>query len=187
MTVSFRQITILLAFALIPVGYVSAQTSKDLPNFYRVNAQLFRGGQPTEAGIKQLAAMGIRTVIDLRDDDGRARKEQKRVEGAGLRFVNVPLGNWFGPKDADVARVIAAIVDKAAQPVFVHCKRGSDRTGTMIAVYRISHENWTSDQATEEATKFGLGWWQVWMKGFIKDYYRDFKAGSVVKRPPTVK
>jgi tyrosine-protein phosphatase SIW14 len=177
MTTAIRQTFILFLLALSLAGYAAAQTSKDLPNFYKVNADLYRGGQPSEAGIKQLASMGIKTIVDLRDNDERSKTEEEWAASAGIRFISIPLGNWFGPKDADVARVAAAIDDKSDQPVFVHCKRGSDRTGTMIAVYRISHEGWTGERAAAEAGKFGMGWWQIWMKDYINDYYRDYLKG----------
>ena len=163
---------LMIAFCL-SLAVNSQTTSKDLPNLYKVNTNLYRGGQPTEAGIAQLKAMGIRTVIDLRDDDERATREDGWVKAAGMRFVNIPLSNLLGPKDAKIDAVLAQIERDSNQPVFIHCKRGSDRTGTAIAVYRISHDGWTGKQASEEARKFGFGWWQVFMKDYIDDHYRD--------------
>lgn len=148
--------------------------SKDLPNLYKVNTGLYRGGQPTEAGIKQIKALGIKTVIDLRDDDDRARKEGEWARSAGLTFINIPLSNLLGPEDAKIGRILEQMTLGENQPVFIHCKRGSDRTGTAIAIYRISREGWTGDRANAEAKKFGFGWWQFWMKDYIDDYYRDF-------------
>jgi len=154
----------------------TASPSKNLPNLFKINANLYRGGQPTEAGIEALAKMGVKTVIDLRDNDERARKEENWANAAGLRFVNIPLSNWFGPKDRSIESIVKQIETSENQPVFIHCKRGADRTGTVIAVYRIAHDGWTGEQANAEAKKFGFGWWQIWMKHFINDYYRDFKA-----------
>ena len=171
-----RPVLGLIAALCLGIGVIG-QTSKDLPNLYRVNENLYRGGQPTEAGIRQLKAMGIRTVIDLRDDDERAEREEGWVRAAGMRFVNIPLSNLLGPKDAKIETVLAQIEKKGNEPVFIHCKRGSDRTGTAIAVYRISHDGWTGKQANEEARKFGFGWWQVFMRDYINDYYRD-RAGT---------
>lgn len=148
--------------------------SKDLPNLYKVNAGIYRGGQPTEAGIKQLKAAGLRTIIDLRDDDDRAKKEESWAKSFGLKFINLPLSNLLGPKDANIDRILEQMTHSENQPVFIHCKRGSDRTGTAIAIYRISRESWTGEAASAEAKKFGFGWWQIWMKDYIDDYYRDF-------------
>jgi tyrosine-protein phosphatase SIW14 len=148
---------------------------KDVPNLYKVNSNLYRGGQPTEAGLRQLKKLGIKTIIDLRDDDGRAKREENSAKAAGLRFINIPLSNIFGPKDEKILAILNEIARSENYPVFIHCKRGADRTGTVIAVYRISHDGWTGEKANAEAKKFGFGWWQFWMKDYINDYYRDFK------------
>ena len=177
MTSTIRRSTI-LAFAIFALlnladAQVAAQ-SKNLPNLYKVNENLYRGGQPTEAGIKELKRMGVKTVIDLRDDDDRARREGEWTRSAGLRFINIPLSNWFGPKTTDIDAILKQIDLAENQPVFVHCKRGSDRTGTVIAVYRITHDRKTGKEANDEAKKFGFGWWQFWMKDYINDYYRNY-------------
>jgi protein tyrosine/serine phosphatase len=90
-----------------------------------------------------------------------------------MTIINFPLGNWSRPDAKEIDAIVAAIGSTADQPVFVHCKRGSDRTGTVIAVYRMTHDRWTPTQASDEAKQFGLGWWQTGMRNFIDDYYRD--------------
>ena len=42
----------------------------ELPNFRRVDDRLFRGGQPKPGGYARLARLGVKTVVNLRDDDG---------------------------------------------------------------------------------------------------------------------
>jgi protein tyrosine/serine phosphatase len=148
-----------------------AAKDKDLPNFFQVNSNLYRGGQPNEDGVKALAKMGVKTIIDLRGEDDLAKKEEKWTEDSGMKFINVSLSNWFGPKDSDIDKIVALINKPENQPVFVHCKRGADRTGTVVAVYRMTHDSWTAKEAKKEAKKFGFGWWQVWMSDFIGDYY----------------
>ncbi len=172
----FKQFAFCLLIAFCFSMGSNAQTaapSKDLPNLYKVDANLYRGGQPTEVGIKQLKAMGIKTVIDLRGDDDRAMREKGWAKTAGLRFINIPLSNLFGPKNAKIEAILNQLERSADQPVFIHCKRGADRTGTVIAVYRISHDHWTGKRANAEAKQFGFGWWQFFMKDYIDDYYRD--------------
>lgn len=171
-TNGFWLLFVVIAF----VNFAQAQTGdKDLPNFYQVNAKLYRGGQPSETGITKLAAMGVKTIIDLRGTDKNSLKEKHWAENAGIKFIAVDLSNWFEPGAADIAEIMKDIDAPENQPVFVHCKRGADRTGTVVAVYRISHDDWTARHANDEAKRFGFGWWQVWMKDYINDYYRDFK------------
>lgn len=174
MTRSISKFTVSLLIALcigITVNAQYDQPSRDLPNFYKVNANLYRGGQPTEAGLAKLKQKGIRTIIDLRSYDQLAKKEEGWSRSAGVKFISMPMSNWFKPKDMQIDKIIKLIDDPANQPVFVHCQRGADRTGTVVAVYRISREGWNADRANEEAEKFGFGWWQFWLKDFINDYY----------------
>ncbi|MEO6050406.1 MAG: tyrosine-protein phosphatase [Pyrinomonadaceae bacterium] len=175
MTNIFRRSLIVTVAILFICGVTNPQTassSKDLPNLFKVNEKLYRGGQPTEAGFKELRRMGIKTVIDLRDNDDRSRKEEALAKAAGLRFINIPLSNWFSPHNEDIKSILSEIDRRGDSPVYVHCKRGSDRTGTVIAVYRITHDGWTDKRTNEEAKKFGFGWWQVWMKHYINDYVK---------------
>ncbi len=152
--------------------------SEDLPNFFRVNDKLARGGQPKDAGFAELKKLGFKTVIDLRDDDERARRGKKKSPkppGCGLSIM--PLANWNRPSIKKISmRSSLRSIFPDNQPVFVHCRRGADRTGTVMAVYRIKHDGWNAKQASEEAEKFGIGWWQFPMRDFIQDYYRDTQS-----------
>lgn len=166
-------ITSLIFLLIVGIMPRKAESKKeDLPNFAKVNEKLYRGGQPTSEGIKQLAKMGIKTVINFRDPDDKMRREQKLAEENGMKFFNPHLSNWFKPKDKDIEAILEIIQNPENQPVFIHCKRGADRTGTVVAVYRMKFENWDDKQANEEAKKYGIGWWQVWMKDYIHDYYK---------------
>jgi tyrosine-protein phosphatase SIW14 len=141
-----------------------------LPNFDKVNDNLYRGAQPNSEGIQRLHQLGIKTIINLRDDDERARAEGTAAAAAGLRYFNVPMDNFGRPSDDTVERILALIAMPENQPVFIHCKRGADRTGTIIAIYRIVHDGWTSEKAKEEANRHGMIFWQVGMKDYIRDY-----------------
>lgn len=168
-----------LLFVITFAQVAQAQIAdKDLPNFHQVNENLYRGAQPSQAGIVQLKQIGVKTIISLRGADENSEIEGNWAQSSGIKFINIPLNNWFGPKDEKIEKILASINNAENQPVFVHCKRGADRTGTVIAVYRITHDGWTAKRANVEAKERGFGWWQVWMKDFIKDYYRDFKKQS---------
>lgn len=151
---------------------------EDLPNFKQIDENFYRGGRPTEAGIKELAKKGVKTVINLRNDKEDAAEEEKWVKSAGMKFFNVPLNIWYRPKDSQIKKIVDVIDGKENQPVYVHCNLGADRTGMVTAIYRISHNGWTAKQANAEAKESGLGKWQFWMRDYINDYYRDFVKGK---------
>jgi protein tyrosine/serine phosphatase len=146
---------------------------EELPNFHQVNARLYRGGQPRKGGIQKLASLGVNTIINLRDDDERAEAEGQEAQAAGLRYFNIPVGRLGRPEDAEIERTLALINASENGVVFIHCAHGADRTGVVIAVYRISHEGWTSEQAKKEANRYGMKFWQRGMKDYIHDYHRD--------------
>lgn len=155
----------------------------EIPNFHRVNARLYRGGQPRRGGIRRLAALGVNTIINLREDDERARAEEREAREAGLRYFNVPLRRMGRPSDEQVERALSLIDAPESGVVFVHCAKGEDRTGTVVAVYRIAQDGWTSAQAKQEANRYGMRFWQRGMKDYIRDYYRD-RAARAKPVPP---
>ncbi|MDQ2855849.1 MAG: sulfur transferase domain-containing protein [Acidobacteriota bacterium] len=144
----------------------------ELPNFHQVNEKLYRGAQPKQDGLKRLAQLGIKTIVNLREDDAQAKREEADARAAGLKYFSVPLDETGRPTDEQVERALSIINSDENQPVFVHCRLGADRTGTIIAVYRISHDGWTSERAKAEANRYGMHPWETGMKSYIHDYYQ---------------
>jgi uncharacterized protein (TIGR01244 family) len=141
-----------------------------VPNFHQVNEHLFRGGQPVAEGWQSLAKLGVKVVVDLRrEDEHSSADEAQAVKAAGMQYINVPMKGVVSPTDEQVARVLAAF--SSAGPVFVHCKRGADRTGTVIACYRMSHDHWDNKRALDEAKSFGMRWTQVGLKEYVKNFH----------------
>ena len=83
----------------------------------------------------------------------------------------MPFARFGRPSDEEIDAVLKLINSPDSQPIFIHCKRGADRTGTVVATFRIEHDGWTSEQAKAEANRYGLGFWEVKMKDYIHDYY----------------
>jgi protein tyrosine/serine phosphatase len=87
----------------------------------------------------------------------------------GMIYTNVPMRGLGRPTDEQVAKVLS-IIETFPSPVFIHCKHGCDRTGTIIACYRIKHDQWTSKQALSEASQYGMSRWEVGMKNYVGDF-----------------
>jgi len=169
-----------VVFALTLVVAVSQAQSepnyKELPNFHKVSDQLYRGAQPSDAGFKKLSELGIKTIVNLRGEDDLNRAEKKAVEAAGLKYFTVAMPGLSAPSDEQVASVLAIIDDPNNQPVFIHCKRGADRTGTIGAVYRILKHGWTADKAITEARRYGMSWAEFGMRSYISNYYKQHSS-----------
>jgi len=122
-------------------------------NFGEVTPFLYGGAQPSREGFKALAAMGIDIVVDLRLSGQPG--ERKTVNGLGMQYVSIPWHCMF-PKDKTTALFLALLRDNPKKKVFVHCRYGDDRTGMMIAAYRMAAESWTADEARKEMQQFGF-------------------------------
>jgi tyrosine-protein phosphatase SIW14 len=155
-------------FLAVSLGITGLQAASigDLPgvgNFHQVDEHVYRGAQPNAKGFDGLAKLGIKTVIDLRGE----KSERAAVETAGMHYVRLPWSGYKAPADSQITAVLSLLNDNSAWPVFVHCRRGADRTGTAIACYRIVHDHWTNQQALAEAKSFGMSGMEAAMQHFI--------------------
>jgi hypothetical protein len=123
-----------------------------VPNAGKVTPTLYRGGQPSAAGFKTLAKIGINIVVDLR---GSRKDESELVTRLGMQYVSIPWHCPF-PKDDVFARFLTLLRKNPGKKVFVHCRLGDDRTGMNIAAYRMAEQGWTAMQAKQEMEAFGF-------------------------------
>jgi uncharacterized protein (TIGR01244 family) len=155
------------SFALFAALFAAAP---GVPNFHKVNDGLYRGGQPSREGFNSLAKLGIRTVIDLRIPGSQSIHEQQVVESLGMRYVHIPLHGGDLPVPADIDRAFSILLDSAQGPVFVHCREGKDRTGMIVACYRISHDGWTTARALAEAKSYAFREIKPAMQRYIEHF-----------------
>src|SRR5262249_20385857 len=154
-----------LGLALTLPALPASIEAPGIPNFHQVNDRVYRGGQPSPDAWQSLAKLGVKTVIDLRrNDEHPVIDEERAVQTAGMKYVNVPMKGVVPPSNDQIAKILDVLLN-SPDPVFVHCKRGADRTGAVIACYRIAHDRWKSKQALKEAKSFGMSWTQVGLKG----------------------
>jgi tyrosine-protein phosphatase SIW14 len=165
-------LSVVLAFLLPTAAFTQAGHSNLLSlgigNFGGVDQAYYRGSQPDANDYADLASLGIRTVIDLQRFYDPA--EQMRAENAGMKFERIPLATDRTPTEQEVAKFLALVNDPANQPVYVHCFGGIHRTGVMTAVYRMTRNKWTAEQAFTEMQRYHFGEDHPHLKEFVYNY-----------------
>lgn len=145
-------------------------------NFGKVNEHIYRGGQPVGDNYRQLVEIGIKTVLDLRADSESGSKAL--AEGAGLRYINLPMAPKQYPQPDAAQQFLEIVNDPSIWPVYVHCAGGRHRTGAMIAAYRITIDGWDKDRTCQEMKDYGfytrLG--HGCYRDYVNDYYRHWQA-----------
>lgn len=155
------------------------QIDKDLiPDFSEVTPTLYRGGQPKERGFEALAKMGFQIVVDLRRDGDSERDEVTRL---GMQYVSMPWQCSF-PKESVFADFMTLIRTNPGKKIFVHCRAGDDRTGMMVAAYRMAEEGWSAERAKKEMITFGFSFMHRHLIcPRLADYEEDFPKQFATK------
>ena len=163
-----------------PVSTSAALSRIHIGNFGKINDNYFRGSQPKSGDYNDLAALGVKTVIDLQEDG--PSNEAGYVRAAGMQFFRIGMTTSAAPTDVQIAQFFKIVNDPANQPVYVHCAGGRHRTGTMTALYRMTNDGWTPAQAYTEMKQYHF-------EGFpdhpvLRNYVYAFHPAP--KTPPAV-
>lgn len=142
-----------------------------IDNFGRISDTYFRGGQPQGHDYADLAAAGIKTVINLESDDAQA-SEPGMVRAAGMKYVAIPMTTHAAPTASQIAQFLSLVNNPVDQPVYVHCVGGRHRTGVMTAIYRMTDDGWSGTKAFAEMKqyKFGMDFLHPEFKSFVLAY-----------------
>ena len=141
---------------------------KGLDNFHKVSETLFRSAQPTREGMKKAEELGIGTVISLRSK----QKDIELAENTDLKLIHVSMRAW-NPRYEDAVKVMQLLnpdnLSANEKPILIHCYHGADRTGMMVALYRMVYQNWEREETLSEMLNDGYHpMWQD-IVAFIKE------------------
>lgn len=160
LTIGVVAIAILGANLAILTGHLvlrrtlpAAGVDVDVRNFHVVDDQVWRGAAPSDRALRDLAASGATTIVDLRAEDGIKVNEDLLVE-EGLRRYHLPIRDGQAPSPALVARFLQ-IVEESEGPVYVHCGAGVGRTGTVVASYLVTTGRATPAEAVRHNLAVG--------------------------------
>ncbi|HET9713433.1 MAG TPA: dual specificity protein phosphatase family protein [Pyrinomonadaceae bacterium] len=176
-------LSILLAQSLtIYAQGINKNTTAGIENFGKVNDNYYRGSQPIANEFSELKKLGIKTIIDLREDS--LKDSENLARAAGLQYFNIPLSTKRAATNDQTTYFLRLVNDQSKWPVFVHCKGGRHRTGEMTAIYRITQEGWTAEQAYDEMKKYDFEdsfFYPRSLKKYVFSYYERFAAQRTSK------
>ena len=140
-----------------PADWAVPVEKPGLPNLARVSDWLWRGAQPTREGVLELAKLHVRTIVDLR----AYHSDAPLLAGTGITLVRIPV-HTGSPTLEQVIEFLRVISDENRRPIFVHCQHGADRTGLMVAMYRVAMLGWDKQRAIAEMRDGGFGFHSIW-------------------------
>lgn len=169
-----------LTGASAPARMAETPPGVSIKNFGKVTDHYYRGSQPTKEEFGQLKKLGIKTIIDLRKDN--VREEAGWVKALGMQYVNIPLKSSVPPTDEQTDYFLSLVNNPSNWPVYIHCKGGRHRTGALTAIYRITQQGWTADQAFEEMKEYdfnsGFFGGPQAQKRYVYAFYERYRAAK---------
>jgi protein tyrosine/serine phosphatase len=166
------------AFAQTPQMPQADFSNIKIKNFGQMDERFYRGAQPREKDYRDLAALGIKTVIDLRDEP--TDYEKPAVEALGMRYVNIPMSDKDYPQEEQIKAFLKLANDPTTGKFYVHCAGGRHRTGVAGAVYRFTHDHWTFEQVYKEMKDYDFytRWGHGDMKKYVEDYWQRIQSSA---------
>ena len=175
-------LTIAVVLAVSSASFAKSKYTKfpdvKIKNFGQMDDRFFRGARPDKDDYQALAALGVKTIIDLTDNS--REYEQPAVEAAGLRYVNIPMEDKSYPSMTQINEFLKVVDDPTTGKFFVHCAGGRHRTGVVGAVYRFTHDKWSLEQALAEMEQyeFNSGYGHGKQRDFVRDYWQQFQTAQ---------
>jgi protein tyrosine/serine phosphatase len=151
----FLPLAVALALSVAPYSVQAANESSAsllqtrIANFEEVSPTIWRGSRPSDVALEDLAGSGVKTIVDLRLDGTGCEHEHVYARRLGLKYVHIPM-SFKKPTSTQIVQFLNIVNDKNNQPVYVHCRQGADRTGTLIGIYRTVMQGWNFDKTYAE-------------------------------------
>jgi protein tyrosine/serine phosphatase len=167
----------------------TSMTRREIPNFHKVDNDLYRGGHPTCEGLSKLEALGIRSFIDLGGAQASLRRCKSAAARAGMQFISfkisIPRVVLLGVPDQRL-RTLFASIQRARKPIFLSCSLGRDRTGLIAALYRMKRGEMSFPEAEREAIYYGYRPRFIGLRRAL-ERYRDPQELQLLPAPSSAK
>lgn len=161
----------ILSFWIPALGDSVSQRLGQVPisNFHEIKPGVYRGARPEAVGLNAIAKLGVKTIINIDNDEQAIEIENNISNNLGMNMILIPLSGFWAPSDEDIDQILALLNDSSLYPIFLHCKHGRDRTGLVSALYRVIYQNWNPAKAYKEMLDLGFRKELV----FLNHYYEE--------------
>lgn len=146
-----------------------------VPNLHKVTDGLYRSAQPNAKGMQHLKKLGIETIVNLRS----FHSDRDEIGDLGFAYEHIYMKAWH-PEIKEVVRFLQIVTNPRRLPVLVHCQHGADRTGTMVALYRVAVQGWLKENAIKEMSEGGYGFHGIWQN--LINWINDLDIGKIKRR-----
>ncbi len=155
--------------------FVEKITSKHYKNLFKVNNQIYRSEQPLKKAVVELEELGVKTILNLR----RKQTDKTLNWRSQPQLVSLPI-NTSKISEEDIFKALQ-IIQQSEKPILIHCYHGSDRTGAIIAAYRLVFQDWEKDKAVREILNPNYGFHKFWFPNII-NLIRDLDIISLKQK-----
>lgn len=150
-------------------AFAKIEAKGAINNFENYAPNLYRGAQPSLEALKGLKEKGVKTIISLRLSKDETKQERDFCKANNIRFVHIPMG-YKAPQTGEILAFLGIVTNKDMQPVYLHCRYGSDRTGAMVGLYRVIVQDWSFDEAYAEMRKHHFKSFLLPLKHVVRNY-----------------
>jgi protein tyrosine/serine phosphatase len=168
----YRVLVLSISLLLVLSSPAAAEEAKSgIPRFAKISDGFYRGGQPNKSGFEYLKKQGVRTIINFTD----GKDEEAIVKKLGMNYVHIPLSVSVTARipESAIHQYFEVLNNPENYPIFIHCRRGADRTGAMVGFYRIAAQGWDGQKAYQEARNVGMRWWYVGLKDQLQSFAKS--------------
>ena len=169
---------LLSTYPVWDVGARGLPAQEGIGNFGKISENLYRGAQPDVEGMKSLKKLGVKLIVNLRMPDDAWKEEAAAAQANGILYTNFPMHGMGTPNPEQIKQLLG-LFESFSGPIFVHCRFGCDRTGTIVACYRIAHDHWSNALALREAKRYGISRWEILMRRFVRNFAPISNPASV--------
>lgn len=140
-----------------------------------VPGRFYRAGEVDSQKLAELIKeYGIKSVVDLRANefevDQYGVREKDAAQANGAKYYHVPFVGSDARQRGQVEELIS-LYDRVETPVMIHCSSGTHRTGVASAIWLLTRENASIEDALAQLSiRYGYFYYERRLKSLIQGH-----------------